>query len=209
MRELYEWPPTRSNRARWALEEVGADYDRKPVDLPAGEQDQSAYRAIHPLGVVPALRTAQYTMLESTAITLQVIDEYPACGLAPPPGSPERASYYQWCVFAAAEIDPALMMYFDNTMRPVEAIRHPDAGHDAGLAARGRHDFGLRASMLTGVLAGQPYLLGEDFSGADICIGHSCFMATFMDLLKDWPILEAYYQRLSERAAHRRVYGPV
>ena len=63
MRALYEYPPTRSQRARWALEELGVDYESRVVDLPARAQDEAGYRAIHPLGVVPALGTDGYTMI--------------------------------------------------------------------------------------------------------------------------------------------------
>ena len=136
MTELYEFPPTRSQRAKWALEELGIAYSSQVVDLQAGQQNSDAYRAIHPLGVVPALKTGAYTMFESVAIVLQLIDEHPEANLAPAPGTPQRAAYYQWCVFAGAELDPALMMYFDNAMRPLEAMRPPGAAHRAA-AGRG------------------------------------------------------------------------
>ena len=116
---LYEFPPTRSQRAKWALEELGIAYSSQIVDMHEGQQNSGAYRAIHPLGVVPALKTGAYTIFESVAIVLQLIDEQPKSNLAPAPGTPERAIYYQGCVFACAELDPPLMMYFDNAMRPL------------------------------------------------------------------------------------------
>ena len=145
--QLFEWPPTRSQRAKWALEELGIDYSSHLVDLQNGQQDSDAYRALHPLGVVPALKTADYAMFESVAIVLQLIDEHPAKNLAPAVGTPERASYYQWCVFACAELDPPIMMFFDNTKRPLAYMRPPGAQHDAALAERGRCDFAVRAGM--------------------------------------------------------------
>lgn len=205
--ELYEFPPTRSQRARWILEELGIDYTSHVVDLPGGEQNSEAYRALQPLGVVPALKTSSYNMFESVAIVLQLIDEHPEAALAPMVGSPERALYYQWSIFACAELDPPLMMYFDNTMRPLEHMRPAGATHDAGLAERGRGDFASRAESLSAVLDDRDYLLGHSFSGVDILVGHSCFMARFMDLLSDYPILEAYYGRLQQRPAHQRAYG--
>ena len=206
MPDLYEWPPTRSQRAKWALEELGIEYTSHGIDLLKGEQDSDAYRAIHPLGVVPALKTANYTIFESVAIVLQLIDEHPERNLAPAPGTPERAAYYQWSVFACAELDPAIMMVFDNTMRPLEHMRPPGTPHDAKLAARGRRDFAIRADMLSKALDDREFLLGSDFSGADILIGHSCFMATFTGLIGDYPVLEAYYERLRQRPGHRRAY---
>lgn len=208
MTVLYEFPPTRSHRAKWALEELGIDYRSRIVDLASGEQNSESYRALHPLGVVPALRTADYVVFESVAIVLQLIDEHPEAELAPAPGTPERASYYQWCVFASAELDTAVMMWFDNTMRPLEAMRPPGTPHDPGLAERGRHDFAIRADILSDALADRDYLLGSGFSGADIVVGHNCFMAAHTGLLEDgrWPGLEAYHGRLQQRPAYKRVY---
>ena len=207
MPELYEWPPTRSQRAKWALEELGTVYSSHLINMTEGQQNSDAYRAIHPLGVVPALKTDSYTIFESVAIVLQLIDEHPGKNLAPAVGSPERATYYQWSVFACSELDPPLMMFFDNTMRPLEFMRPPGTQHDPKLAERGRGDFAIRADILSKALGDRTYLLGSDFSGADILVGHSCFMATHMGLIGDYPILEAYYGRLQQRPAHQRAYG--
>ncbi len=207
MLELYEFPPTRSQRAKWALEELGIEYSSRVVNLPEGEQNSDAYRAIHPLGVVPALKADAYTLFESVAIVLQLIDEHPGTGLAPKVGSPQRAMYYQWCVFACAEVDPAIMMVFDNTMRPLASMRPPGTQHDPKLADRGRADFALRADILSEALSGRDHLVGDTFSGADILVGHSCFMAAHTGLIGGCPVLEAYYARLQERPAHQRAYG--
>ena len=207
MAELFEFPPTRSQRAKWVLEELGIPYLCHVVDLPGGEQNSENYRAIHPLGVVPAFRSDKYTIFESVAIVLQLIDEHPDANLAPAPGSTERALYYQWCVFACSELDPPLMMFFDNTMRPLEAMHPPGSTHDPELAERGRSDFVIRADMLSSALSDRDYLLGDEFSGADILVGHSCFMASLMGLIGDFPTLENYYKRLQDRPAHQRAYG--
>lgn len=190
----------RCRHRKTPLEELGIEYASHLVDL---QED----RALHPLGVVPALKTDGYEIFESVAIVLQLIDEHPEKELAPAVGTAARAKYYQWCVFACAELDPAIMMYFDNTMRPLANMRPPGSKHDAALAERGRRDFGARADMLSAALGDRDYLLGSVFSGADIVIGHSCFMATVTGLIGDYPILEAYYERLSQRPGHQRAYS--
>lgn len=159
--------------------------------------------------MVPAVRTDRYTMFESVAIVLQLIDEHPESNLAPPPASAERALYYQWSIFAAAEVDPAIMTYFDNALRPLDSMRPPGTQHDAGLAEKGRRDFGVRAAMLSNALSGQDYMIGAEFSGADIIVGHSCFMASFTGLIGDYPVLDDYYRRLTARPAHKRAYAGI
>jgi len=202
MLTLYEFPPTRSQRAKWVLEELGLEYASQIINLEEGQENSDAYRGIHPLDVVPALQTDNYTMFESVAIVLQLIDEYPENNLAPAMGTPERAAYYQWCVFASAELDPPIMMYFDNAVRP------PGTQHDTKLAERGRNNFTLRANILSKVLRDRDYLLGSSFSGADILVSHSCFMATHLGLpIADYPALEAYYGRLQQRSAYQQAYA--
>ncbi len=202
MIELFEFPPTRSQRAKWVLEEVGAAYESRSINLPNGEQDTDAYRALQPLGAVPAIRTDRYAMFESVAIVLQLIDEHPETDLAPRPGTPERAAYYQWCVFAGTEIDPTVMMFFDNSMRP-------EAAHDKNMAEKGRRDFAVRAQILSNVLHDRPYMLGDTFTGADILIGHSCFMATLTGLIGDFPRLQEYFAQVQQRPAYRRAYDGI
>lgn len=199
MIDLYEFPPTRSQRAKWVLEELALDYTSHIVDLSAGEQDGPEYRSLHPLGAVPAIKTEQYAIFESVAIVLQLIDEHPNSNLAPAVGTPARALYYQWCVFACAELDPAIMLVFDHAMRP-------NAPRDEKIANLGRSDFAIRGEVLSKELSQRDYILGDTFSAADILIGHSCFMATFTGLIGHFPVLEAYYQRLQQRPGYQRAY---
>ena len=49
MPELFEFPPTRSNRAKWALEELGVDYTSRMISFPEEQQNSEDYKAIHPL----------------------------------------------------------------------------------------------------------------------------------------------------------------
>lgn len=209
MMQLFEFPPTRSQRAKWILEELAVPYESYKVDLPGGEQNTESYRARQPLGSVPALQTDDYAMFESIAIVMQLIDEHPETGLAPAPGAPERAAYYQWCVFAGTELDPAIMMHFDNALRPADHMRPPGRKQDIALAGYGREDFATRAEILSAELSGRDYMLTSGFSGADILIGHSCFMAAITGLIGDFPVLEAYLARLGERPAYQRAYAGI
>ena len=53
--KLYEFPPTRSIRARWTLQELGVDFQSITVDLLNGEHRSPQFLAINPAGKVPVL----------------------------------------------------------------------------------------------------------------------------------------------------------
>jgi len=197
---LYEFSPTRSNRAKWALEELGIAYESQPVPFPENAQRSAEHMALHPLGHVPAYRTESYVMHESIAITLQVLDENPDAGLAPVPGSPERASYYQWCLFAGAEMDSNLFDVMKHTMHLPEADRNTE------IARRGTESLARRADVLCAALNGRAYLLGDQFSGADIAIGYCMNWLAYVDLLNGHPRLVEYYGLLRQRQAFQRVF---
>ena len=201
MPEFFEFPPTRSNRAKWALEELGVDYTSRVVSFPNGEHHTKEYKTIHPLGVVPAYRTDDYTIVESVAIVLQIIDEYPEKGLAPAIGTPQRAEYYQWSVFSSSELDPALSDVMAHTMHLPEEKRVPE------IAQRARERFAARGAMLSQALEGRNYLLGSDFSGADIVIGYCCNWAAYTGLIENHPTLVKYYARLQQRPAFLKVFS--
>ncbi len=90
---------------------------------------------------MPALQTDVYTIFESVAIVLQLIDEHPDCGLASAVGTPARAYYYQWSVFVCAEIDPPVMAVFNTTLRPLEHMHPPGTPHDPARTERGGLNF--------------------------------------------------------------------
>jgi len=200
MNTLYEFPPTRSQRPKWALEELDLEYNSKPVDLREGNHKSDDYLSVHPLGLVPAYEGEGYTLLESVAIVLQLLDENHGAKLAPTIGSSQRAKYYQWCLFGPAELDGPLSAVTANE------LLLPEENRDAVAAKRGREHFAQRADFLSSALKDQDYLLGSNFSGADIVIGYNCFWATFTGLLDAYPVLQAYLARLQDRPAFQRAF---
>ena len=56
---LYHAPNTRSSGVLALLEELGADYELKVLNIKTGEQRAPDYLAINPMGKVPALAAGQ------------------------------------------------------------------------------------------------------------------------------------------------------
>ncbi len=196
--KLYHSSQSRSVRPKWLLEELGVPYEIVRLDLKAGEHKRPGYLKIHPHGAVPALVDGDLAMYESAAICMYLADKFPEKRLAPPVGTPARGLYYQWMVYCMATLEPPVLDVFLNT------IQLPEAERSAARAEAGRKNFATVADVLSAALTGKTYLLGEQFSAADVMIGSTLGWSQFMGLLANHPALQAYVQRLSERPAFQR-----
>jgi glutathione S-transferase len=188
MSRLYFMPRTRSNRVLWALNEIGAPFE---LTLVASEERRSPeHRARHPLGRVPAFELDDGTMMfESAAICLQLGDLHPESGLLPPPGSAARGLVYQWVMFGMTELEAPLYRWIGD-MR--------GGASDSPAATR----FAEAAEAIAAALDGQMWLLGDQFTAADIvCVG-VLGSAASRGLLEPWPVLADYVKRGEARPAH-------
>ena len=181
-------PRTRSTRVLWLLEEIGAPFE---LTLVAREERRSAqHLARHPLGRVPALALDDGTvMFESAAICLQLADLYPDAGLIPPLGSADRARVYQWLLFGMSELEGPLFRWVGE-MRD-------------GVAESSRERFADAATALEASLGDADWLLGDDFTVADIVCVAVLGSAHSRGLLEAWPRLRSYVERGEARAAYR------
>jgi glutathione S-transferase len=198
MLKLYHSPQSRSVRPLWLLEEIGAPYELVKLDFSKNEHKTPEYLKIHPHGAVPALVDDEVTIFESAAICAYLADKFPDKHLAPPVGTPARALYYQWMVYAMATLEPPVIQVFLNT------VMLPEEQRSAKLAEDGRRTGAEVTRVLEAALDGKEFLLGRQFSAADVMIGSTLGWAQFMGLLNDRPNLEAYVKRLAERPAYQR-----
>jgi glutathione S-transferase len=125
--ELYFAPLACSMSARIALAEAGAAIDLVEVDTHAGRLLATGddYRAINPLGYVPALRLDDGSVLtENSAILQYIAEQYPEAQLAPPAADRVgRAKLRQWLSFISSELHKSLMtpLLSDRTPPEVKA----------------------------------------------------------------------------------------
>src|SRR5271169_2672697 len=101
---LYTHPMSRGRIVRWMLEEVGQPYRAEIVEFGPGMKG-SGYRAVNPMGKVPALRHGDAIVTESAAICAYLADAFPQASLAPPPGDKARAAYFRWMFFGAGPVE--------------------------------------------------------------------------------------------------------
>jgi glutathione S-transferase len=101
-------------------------------------------------------------------------------------------------LYSMATLEPPVLAVFMNTVMLPEAERSPAAVEKA------KTQFADVARVLSAALTGRTYILGEQFSAADVMIGGMLAWAGFMGLLTDQPTLQAYVKRLTERPAFQR-----
>ena len=189
---LYHAAPSRSATVRWMLEEVGEPYDIHLLKLAEGDQQKPEYLAVNPQGKVPALKHKGVVITEVAAICTYLADEFPKARLSIPPGDPRRGVYLQWLFFGPSCVEPAI------TDRAFPRKEPPRAG------AIGYRDIDQLADIVAKAVAKGPYLMGEQFTAADVVIGSGVRWGTAFKLLPERSEFGPYVARISQRPALQR-----
>lgn len=189
---LFHASPSRSSTVLWMLEELGEPYDVHMLSLANGDQLKPEYLAINPLGKVPALKHGNAVITEVSAICAYLADEFPKARLNVPTGDPRRGVYFKWLFFGPSVLEPAV------SDRAFPRKEPPRAG------AIGWRDLDTVADVIAKALTPGPFLLGEQFTAADVVIGSGVRWGTMFKLVPDRPEFAPYIKRLSERAALKR-----
>ena len=192
--KLYHCAKTRSVRVLWLLDELGLEYDLDVLPFNAEALKAPDFLEISPLGKVPLLVDDAVTMVESVAIIQYLLNRYGNGRLEPDRAGPDYGTFLQWLHFGEATMMGPISQVFQHTRFLPEDKRDPE------VADQGRRTFAAYAQVLDRVLAEHDYLVGDEFSAADIVVGYTLFLA---DLAKMLPAsskhLKAYYERLRQR----------
>jgi glutathione S-transferase len=190
--KLYEFAPTRSIRARWALQELGVAFDAVTVNLVAGEHRDPAFLAINPAGKLPVLVDGDMVLTESVAIVLYLAETYPDRGLIPADVR-QRAQVYRWLLFTATELEQPLWRITRHTMLYPEHQRLPG---DVPLA---RQEFKAMAAVLEEHMQGRSFVVGDGLTVADLVLAYTLDWANEIELLDGLPQLQGYLKRMYDR----------
>lgn len=184
-------PQTRSTRALWMLEEAGIDYDMELVDIRSPErQDSNEFLAASPMGKVPAITDGEAAMSESAAICLYVADRYCPGTLAPAPDDPTRGKYLYWTMYTPAVVEPAMAEKFSQA--------------EPNRVRNGWGDFDSMIRTFDEALDGKEWILGDQFTAADVMLGSSAVFMRMFEMLPDTKNIGAYADRCQARAAFQR-----
>lgn len=189
---FYHAPNSRSGGTFALLEELGADYELRLINLKAGETRSPEYRSINPMGKVPAIQHGDALITEQPAVFMYLADLYAEAGLAPAVTDPLRGPYLRWLVFYGSCFEPALV---DRSLQrdPAPPSTSPYGTWDDVLGA------------LDLQLAKGPYMLGERFTAVDVLWGGALHWTTMFKLVPETPQIRAYIDRVITRPAMLRV----
>ena len=189
---LFHATPSRSSIALWMLEETGEPYEIKILDLAKGDQQKPDYLAVNPMGKEPALKHGEAVITESAAICTYLADAFPRAGLNVPVGDPRRGIYLKWLFFAPGVIEPAV------TDRAFPRNEEPRRG------TLGYGDFDTVMNVLCQAVTPGPFLMGEQFTAADVVIGANVRWGMMFKLIPERKELSDYVARFKDRPAVKR-----
>lgn len=184
---FYTNPMSRGRIVRWMLEEVGVPYDTTVLDYGTTMKDR-AYRAINPMGKVPAIVHRGVVVTECAAICAYLADAFPESGLGPAPGA--TGDYFRWLFYAAGPVEQAVINKALGVQVPAER---------RGMVGYGQ--FSDVMDVLEAAVAGKRYVAGDRFSAADVYFGSQIGWGLQFGSIEHRPAFEAYWNGIKDRPA--------
>ena len=195
MLKLHFAPNSRAGRIVWLLEELELPYDINKMAFSQEDLKSEEHRARHPLGRVPVLDDGDVQIYESGAIVEYVLERHKNGGMKPSVDSELYPQYLQWFHYCEGMVMPPV-----NTIVVQTVLLPPDRRDETALK-QAQKLLGKALQPVNESRAGKDYLIG-DFSGADIMLGHACFMSNRLGCVPDeMEHLKGYVGRVEARPA--------
>jgi len=190
---LYTNPMSRGRIAHFMLEEVGEPYEVRLLRFDKREHKSPEYLKTNPMGKVPTLVHNGHVVTEAAAICAYLADAFPGKRLAPALDDPARGTYFRWLFFGAGCVEPAIIDH--SFSRPLPADR-------PGVMGYGTYKDTLDA--LEKAVAPGPFILGEQFSAADVYIGSQIAWGLMTKGIEPRPTYLKYMEIINQRPALHR-----
>jgi glutathione S-transferase len=186
---------TRAFRALWMAKELGLDYEHLPIEIGEAGARAPEFLALNPNGRLPFIVDDAFVLFESLAITLYLAKKH-SHGRLYPNTLQDEARAWQWSFWAISEVDRGVNIW------SLHAVRLPPGERDAQKRDEALAVIGAPFRLLDAAVTTQPYLLGQDFTVADLNVAAVISRAVDMDLAAV-PHLKAWLDRCLERPAAR------
>lgn len=197
MLKIYGIARSRAFRAMWLAKELDLEYENVPTDMGKGETRTPEFLAINPNGHIPVIDDDGFVLSESMAINLYLAKKYGE-GSFYPVRLEDEARAWQWSFWGMTEVErPVLTAMFHRALLPEDK-------RDAALADQCERELGRPLMVLDQAVSGQPYLLGENFTIADLNVASILSWARPARIdLTQVPKMAEWFKRCAERPAAR------
>lgn len=190
--KLYEFGPTRSIRARWALQELEVEFEAITINLLEGQNQSSEYLKINPAGKLPALVDDDFVLTESAAIVVYLAEKFPHKRLLP--SDPKlRAQLNRWMLFTVTELEQPLWRIARHS------FLYPEEQRIAADIEIARGEFRNMAAVLDQHMQDRHFLVGEHVTVGDFVLAYTLDWGNEEKLLGEYPGLLAYMERMYDR----------
>ena len=197
MLKVHFAPNSRAGRIIWLLEELELPYEVNKMAFHPKDLKTEEHRKRHPLGRIPVLDDGDIRIYESGAIVEYIIERHKNGGLKPDIHSDEFPQYLQWFHYCEGMVMPPI-----NTI-VVQTILLPEERRDETVLKQAKNLLTKALIPVDENLENKKFLIG-DFSGADIMLGHACYMSNMIGCVTDSMVsLKDYVNRISERPSFK------
>lgn len=190
--QFYYNPMSRSRIAHWMLEEVGAPYEVHLLDFQKKEHKDPKFLALNPMGKLPTIVHRGVVVTESAAICTYLADAFFDKGLAPSLSDPKRGTYLRWLFFGAGCVEPAIL---DRAYPRIQTDKASSIGY-------GTYEDTI--NTLEKALTPGPFILGNQFSAADVYLASQIGWAIMTKGIDPRPTFQKYLAHCGERPGYKR-----
>jgi len=193
---FYSSPMSSATPVESTLQELGVPHEKVVFDLSRTDHKQPEFLKLNPNGKVPTLVVDGTPMFEGLAIIQWLGERYGVeRKLWPAASSPTRLQALSWSTWAYVTLGSAV-----TRLNYAQSPRVPAALHHAGQAQATQADIAHLLEILAGQLSGKSYLLGNEFSLADLVVASTVRYATICGVSLDkQPVVAAWVARCFER----------
>jgi glutathione S-transferase len=197
---LYYAPTACSIAPHIALEEIGAEFEARRIDLAKGEQTSPEFLEVNPFGRVPAMIIDGRVVTEVPALLTYVASLEPEAELIPPPGTLAFARCFEWLGFLSSSLHVAYAQF----RRPARFIAEGSPCWDA-VSEQGRVST-IRFYREVEDRLGDIWAAGDAYSIADIYLFpfYTWAWRLELDMPADFPKWTALFEQLKARPAVQR-----
>jgi len=182
---------SRGQIARWALHEVGADYEQVLVNW---QDKPQAFLEANPMGKVPTIvhhaDGGDRVVTEAAAICLYLAEMHPEASLLP--NDAETAPYLRWTFFAAGPLEQAITS---------SALKFEPTPQQEAMAGWG--SFERTMNTLDAFLSTTTWICGERFTMADVYVGSAVDWGLNFGILPPRESFVAYAERIQARPSYK------